>query len=68
MENCKTRKKAEKKLKKELRANRTPTVTSTTISTTSSGAPPLSQAQPPQGHQQVPLVQETMQYPYKQLG
>ena len=25
------------------------------------GAPPLSQAQPPQNHQQVPLVQETMQ-------
>ena len=27
----------------------------------SSGAPPLSQAQPPQNHQQAPLVHETMQ-------
>ena len=61
MENCKTRKKAEKKLKKELRANRTPMVTSTATSTMLSGAPPLSQAQPPQSHQQAPLVQETMQ-------
>ena len=60
-ENCKTRKKAEKKLEMELRANRTPMVTSTAASTMSSGAPPLSQAQPPQGHQQAPLVQETMQ-------
>ena len=60
-ENCKARKKAEKKLEKELRANRTPTVTSTTVSTTSLEAPPLSQAQPPQSHQQAPLVQETMQ-------
>ena len=31
------------------------------MSTTSSGAPPLSQAQPPQGHQQAPVIQETMQ-------
>ena len=61
MENCKTRKKAEKKLEKELRANRTPTVTSTTASTMSLRAPPLPQAQPPQGHQQAPLVQEMMQ-------
>ena len=36
-------------------------VTSTTMSTMSSGAPPLSQVQPPQNHQQEPLVQETMQ-------
>ena len=36
-------------------------VTSTTVSTTSLGAPPLSQAQPPQSHQQEPVVQETMQ-------
>ena len=61
MENCKTRKKAEKKLKKELRANGTPMVTSTTASTMSLGAPPLSQAQHPQSHQQAPLVWETMQ-------
>ena len=47
-ENCKTRKKAEKKLEKELRANRTPTVASTAMSTMSSGAPTLSQVQPPQ--------------------
>ena len=52
IENCKARKKAEKKLEKELRAKRTPMVTSTTASTTSSGAPPLSQAQPPQSHRQ----------------
>ena len=60
-ENCKARKKAEKKLKKEVRAKKTPTIASTTTSTTSSGAPPLSQAQPPQSHQQAPVIQETMQ-------
>ena len=48
IENFKARKKAKKKLKKELRAKRTSTVTSTATSTTSLGAPPLSQAQPPQ--------------------
>ena len=36
-------------------------VTSTTASTMLLGAPPLSQAQPSQSHQQAPLVQETMQ-------
>ena len=36
-------------------------VASTTASTTSSGALPLSQAQPPQSHQQAPVIQETMQ-------
>ena len=56
-ENCKARKKAEKKL----RAKKTPTVTSTAASTMSLGAPPLSQAQPPQSHQQAPVIQETMQ-------
>ena len=61
MENCKARKKAEKKLERELRAKRTPMVTSTAMSTTSSGAPPLSQAQCPQSHQQAPAIQETMQ-------
>ena len=61
IENCKTRKKAEKKFKKELRAKRTSMVTSTTMSTMSSGAQPLSQAQPPQSHQQAPVIQETMQ-------
>ena len=60
-ENCKVRKKAEKKLKKELRAKRTPMVTSTTTSTMLLGAPPLSQAQPPQIHQQAPVIQEIMQ-------
>ena len=60
-ENCNARKNAEKKLKKELRAKRTPMVTSTTASTTSSGAPSLSQTQPPQNHQQTPVIQETMQ-------
>ena len=59
-ENCKARKKAEKKLEKELRAKRTLIVTSTAASTTSLGAPPLSQAQPPQSHQQT-VIQETMQ-------
>ena len=67
-ENCKARKKAEKKLQKGLRAKRTPTVTSTAASTMSLGAPPLSQAQPPQSHQQAPVIQETMQQvPLKQL-
>ena len=56
-ENCKARKKAEK----ELRAKRTPTVTSTATSSMSLGAPPLSQAQPPQSHQQALVIQETMQ-------
>ena len=36
-------------------------VASTTASTMSSGAPPLSQAQPPQSHQEAPVIQETMQ-------
>ena len=36
-------------------------VTSTATSTMSSGAPPLSQTQPPQSHQQAPVIQETMQ-------
>ena len=36
-------------------------VTSTTTSTTSLAAPPLSQAQPPQGPQQAPVIQETIQ-------
>ena len=61
IENCKARKRAEKKLKKELRAKRTPMVTSTATSTMSLGAPPLSQAQPPQSHQQAPVIQETIQ-------
>ena len=61
IENCKARKKAEKKHKKELTVKRTPTVTSTAASTTSLGAPPLSQAQPPQSHQQSPVIQDTMQ-------
>ena len=61
IENCKARKKAEKKIKKELRVKRTPTVTSTTASTTLSETPPLSQAQPPQSHQQAPVIQEAMQ-------
>ena len=56
-ENCKVRMKAEKKLKKELRARRTLMVASTAMSTTSSGAPPLSQAKPPQSHQQAPVIQ-----------
>ena len=60
-ENCKARKKAEKKLEKELRAKKTPTVASTAASTMSLGAPPLSQAQPPQSHQQAPVIPETMQ-------
>ena len=35
----------------------------------SSGAPPLSQARPPQSHQQAPLVQETMeQVPLQTAG
>ena len=36
-------------------------VASTAMSTMSPGEPPLPQAQPPQSHQQAPLVQETMQ-------
>ena len=60
-ENYKARKRVEKKLKKELRAKKAPKVTPTTASTTLSGAPPLSQAQPPQSHQQASVIQETMQ-------
>ena len=36
-------------------------VAPTTASTMSLGAPPLSQAQPPQSHQQAPVIQEAMQ-------
>ena len=61
IENCKARKRPGKKLEKELRAKRTPMVTSTTASTMSLGAPFLSQAQPPQNHQQAPVIQKTMQ-------
>ena len=61
VENCKARKKAEKKIQKELKAKRTSMVTSTTASTTSLRAPPLSQAQSPQTHQQAPMTHETMQ-------
>ena len=60
-ENCKARKKAEKKFEKELRAKKTPMVASTATSTMSLGAPPLSQAQPPQSPQQAPVIQETIQ-------
>ena len=35
--------------------------TSTAMSTTSSGAPPLSQAQPSWSPQQAPVIQETIQ-------
>ena len=68
-ENCKARKKAEKKLKKELRAKKTPMVTSTATSIMSSGAPPLSQAQPSQSPQQAPVIQDTMpQVPLQTAG
>ena len=43
-------------------------VTSTATSITSSGAPPLSQAQPSQSPQQAPVIQETMQQVLLQIA